>query len=88
MARAYTYVWKYQSNPPRPLGRLTNSHVIEEKRHGNNFNAVWRRKYTFIDGWLRMGLLPPLGNFADISYLVENWKPSLLRNVCTLAPGR
>ena len=24
-----------------------------------------------IDGWLRMGLLP-LGNFADISYLVEN----------------
>ena len=25
-----------------------------------------------IDGWLRMGLLPPLGNFADISYLVEN----------------
>ena len=25
-----------------------------------------------IDGWLRMGLLPPIGNFADISYLVEN----------------
>ena len=25
-----------------------------------------------IDGWLRMGLLPPLGNFADISYFVEN----------------
>ena len=25
-----------------------------------------------IDGWLRMGLLPPLGNFAYISYLVEN----------------
>ena len=25
-----------------------------------------------LDGWLRMGLLPPLGNFADISYLVEN----------------
>ena len=29
-----------------------------------------------IDDWLRMGLLPPppppLGNFADISYLVEN----------------
>ena len=26
-----------------------------------------------VDGWLRMGLLPhPLGNFADISYLVEN----------------
>ena len=26
----------------------------------------------FVDGWLRMGLLLPLGNFADISYLVEN----------------
>ena len=29
-------------------------------------------KYLQLDGWLRMGLLPPLGNFADISYLVEN----------------
>ena len=29
---------------------------------------------AFIDGWLRMGLLPPppIGNFADVSYLVEN----------------
>ena len=27
---------------------------------------------ALIDGWLRMGLLPPQGNFADISYLVEN----------------
>ena len=25
-----------------------------------------------VDRWLRMGLLSPLGNFADISYLVEN----------------
>ena len=29
-------------------------------------------KLKLLDGWLRMGLLPPLGNFADISYLVEN----------------
>ena len=30
--------------------------------------------YGVKDGWLRMGLPPPppLGNFADISYLVEN----------------
>ena len=29
--------------------------------------------FRVLDGWLRMGLLPPpLGNFADISYLVEN----------------
>ena len=30
---------------------------------------------------------PPLGNFADISYLVENRKPSLLKDVCTLCSG-
>ena len=29
----------------------------------------------------------PLGNFADKSCLVDNWKPSLLRNVCTLCSG-
>ena len=41
-----------------------------------------------IDGWLRMSLLPPpLGNFADISYLVENGQPHLLRDVCTLCSG-
>ena len=27
---------------------------------------------------------PPIGNLVDISYLVENWKRNLLRNVCTL----
>ena len=30
---------------------------------------------------------PPLGNFADISYLVENRKPNLLRHVCSLCTG-
>ena len=30
---------------------------------------------------------PPLGNFADISYLEENFKPQLLRDVCTLCSG-
>ena len=30
---------------------------------------------------------PPLGNFADISYLDENFKPHLLRDVCTLCSG-
>ena len=33
------------------------------------------------------GFAPPLGNFADISLLVENLKPSLLRNICTLCVG-
>ena len=30
---------------------------------------------------------PPLGNFAEISYLEENFKPHLLRDVCTLCSG-
>ena len=30
---------------------------------------------------------PPLGNFADISYLEEKFKPHLLRDVCTLCSG-
>ena len=32
-------------------------------------------------------VLLPLGNFADISYLEENLKPHLLRDVCTLYSG-
>ena len=30
---------------------------------------------------------PPLGNFADIFYLEENFKPHLLRDVYTLCSG-
>ena len=39
-----------------------------------------------IDFELKKGPAPPqsLGNFADISYLKENFKPHLLRDVCTL----
>ena len=33
------------------------------------------------------GFAPPPGKFADMPYLVENLKPSLLRNVCTLCVG-
>ena len=41
-----------------------------------------------IDFELKKVLLPPpLGNFADISYLKENFKPHLLRDVCTLCSG-
>ena len=32
----------------------------------------------------KKGSCSPLGNFADISYLVENFKPHLLRDVCSL----
>ena len=47
-------------------------------------------RQDFCETFRRMaenGFAPPLGNFADISYLVENWKPSLLRDVCTLCFG-
>ena len=36
----------------------------------------------------KKGPAPPSpGNFADISYLEENFKPHLLRDVCTLCSG-
>ena len=42
--------------------------------------------------WIFWGLITKMdldfglkkGNFADISYLKENYKPHLLRDVCTL----
>ena len=44
--------------------------------------------YVQLDFELKKVLLPPpLGNFADISYLEENFKPHLLRDVCTLCSG-
>ena len=44
---------------------------------------------SVIDFELKKVLLPPppVGNFADISYLEENFKPHLLRDVCTLCSG-
>ena len=44
--------------------------------------------HALLDFQLKKVLLPPpLGNFADISYLEENFKPHLLRDVCTLCSG-
>ena len=43
--------------------------------------------HVVLDFELKKVLLPPLGNFADISYLEENFKPHLLRDVCTLCSG-
>ena len=47
------------------------------------------RHIDIIDFELKKVLLPPppLGNFADISYLEENFKPHLLRDGCTLCSG-
>ena len=40
-----------------------------------------------IDFELKKGPASPLGNLVDISYLKENVKPHLLRDVCTLCSG-
>ena len=51
--------------------------------------TCWERAdlLAIVDFELKKVLLPPLGNFADISYLEENFKPHLLRDVCTLCSG-
>ena len=46
-----------------------------------------RSEITFNRLRAKKGPAPPLGNFADISYLKENFKPHLLRDVCTLCSG-
>ena len=43
--------------------------------------------YYFIRLRAKKGPAPPLGNFGDISYLEGNFKPHLLRDVCTLCSG-
>ena len=49
--------------------------------------CIKSHKIIVIDFELKRSCSPPLGNFADISYLEENFKPHLLRDVCTLCSG-
>ena len=55
---------------------LFNTFPSNEGPHTRLYWCIILQEHSLlhIDGWLRMGLLlpPPLGNFADISYLVEN----------------
>ena len=56
------------------------------------YNSCFVCLYMFVCSCIRLRAKkgpapPPLGNFADISYLEENFKPHLLRNVCTLCSG-
>ena len=54
-----------------------------------DFEKLGSAVTDLIDFELKKVLLPPPppGNFADISYLEENFKPHLLRDVCTLCSG-
>ena len=65
---------RFDENPAIPL-----QDIKETKRYG--------RTHAHIDFELKKVLLPTLGNLPDISYLEENFKPHLLRDVCTLCSG-
>ena len=74
----------YERSSKNLFRSIKNSDKFLDKLKARIFDAT---SLSILDGWLGMGLLPPLGNFADISYLVENGELSLLRNVCTLCVG-
>ena len=56
----------------RRICRLKKKFMDGCTTDGHKQCSIINLQDVIIDGWLRMGLLPPLGNFADISYLVEN----------------
>ena len=74
----------YERSGKNLIRSIKNSDKILDKLKARIFDAT---SLSILDRWLGIGLLPPLGNFADISYLVENGELSLLRNVCTLCVG-
>ena len=58
------------------------------KFQNNWHKTVWGVAYTkYLRLRAKKGPAPPLGNFADITYLKEDFKPHLLRDVCTLCSG-
>ena len=64
---------------------MKNKHPFELKI--KNATQLWISRNPYIRLRAKKGPAPPpppLGNFADISYLEENFKPHLLRDVCTL----
>ena len=65
------------------------SNIYHLLLHLSFYSILYSIPYlSLIDFELKKVLLPPpLGNFADISYLEENFKPHLLRDVCTLCSG-
>ena len=63
-------------------------HACVRHHGGHVFSLLESTCLIFIDFELKeKGPAPPPGHFADISYLKENFKPHLLRDVCTLCSG-
>ena len=60
---------------------------VADKDRAYTFHIANSTRTVVLDFELKKVLLPPLGNFADISYREENFKPHLLRDVCTLCSG-
>ena len=71
------------------MGLLSNLNARTD--HDGRSNKFRHKKSTtpnLIDFELKRSCSPPpLGNFADISYLEENFKLHLLRDHCTLCSG-
>ena len=62
----------------------------DSSKNNTSESYVGIKKIISVDFELKKVLLPPpppLGNFADTSYLKVNFKPHLLRDVCTLCSG-
>ena len=78
-----------------PLWNRVSHPMITREANANHilFHVFVWPKYgikNILDFELKKVLLPPpppLGNFADISYLEKNFKPHLLRDGCTLCSG-
>ena len=59
-----------------------------EGQNCDNWTGHGRGDEEYVDFKLKRVLPPsPIGNFADMSNLEDNFKPHLLRGVCTLCSG-
>ena len=79
------YKWYHRLLSRMIVSNLTKLSVLKPEWN----HDILKTKLVFLDFELKKVLPPPppLGNFADISYLKENFKPHLLRDVCTLCSG-
>ena len=87
------HAYMYDDNPHHSIGKFTLT--LKDTRvfhsiacvHCVNFNTSINTN-CFRAKKRSCSPPPPLGNFADISYLEEHFKPHLLRDVALYAPGR
>ena len=86
----FTYICAVVNEVIVNSGRITNwlMHCGTSRSDSLSKTFTCSNGSSVIDFELKKVLPPPpLENFADISYLKENFKPHLLRDVCTLCFG-